>query len=120
MQTKRILIFLFGCILARTILALIAKNVNKENLKIMGYLAIPIGLAFMYLYFVGNDRADAQLEWLGDKKIWWNDLRPIHGTLYLLFAYHAINQKEYSWIFLLLDVVIGLLSWLIHHKIINI
>ena len=119
MQTKRIIVFLFGCILARTILVLMAKNLNKEYLKIMGYLAIPIGLSFMYLYFVGNERADSQLEWLGDKKIWWNDLRPVHGSLYLLFALSAIKQKEYAWVFLLIDVIIGLLAWLIHHKIIN-
>ena len=84
----------------------------------MGYLAIPIGLSFMYLYFVGNEKADSQLEWLGDKKIWWNDLRPVHGFLYLLFAVYAIQQKDFAWMVLLVDVIIGLSAWLIHHRII--
>ena len=37
LQTKRIIVFLFGCILARTALVVIAKNINKEYLKNMGY-----------------------------------------------------------------------------------
>lgn len=120
MQTKRIIVFLFGCILARTILVIIAKNIDKKYLELLGYASILIGLSFMYLYFIGNARADAQLEWLGDKKVWWNDLRPIHGGLYILFGALAIKQKECAWIVLLIDVIIGLLSWLIHHKFINI
>ena len=118
MQTKRLVVFLFGCILARIILVLLAKYLDPKYLRVMGYLAIPIGLSFLYLYFVGNERADSQLEWLGDKKIWWNDLRPIHGFLYLLFAIYAIQQKSYAWIVLLVDVIFGLGAWLIHHQII--
>jgi len=117
LQTKRIVVFLFGCILARSALVVIAKNINKDYLKIMGYIAVLVGLSFWYLYLIGNAKADAQLEWLGDKKIWWNDLRPIHGTLYLLFGFFAINQKDCSWKILLIDVIVGLLAWLIHHQI---
>ena len=120
METKRIIVFLCGCILARTLLVLMAKKLDKKYVKIMGYIALPIGLSFMYLYFIGNAGADSQLEWLGDKKIWWNELRPVHGALYLLFALFAIKQKEYSWVFLLIDVIVGLVSWLIHHKILNV
>jgi hypothetical protein len=119
MEKKRIIVFLFGCILARTILVFLAKKLDKKYVKIMGYLALPIGLSFMYLYFIGNARADAQLEWLGDKKIWWNELRPIHGTLYLLFSLYAIQGKDWAWVILLVDVIVGLSSWLIHHKFIN-
>ncbi len=118
MQTIRIILFLFGCILSRLILVILAKYLNKEYVKIMGYLAIPLGLSFMYLYFIGNRKADSQLEWLGDKKIWWNNIRPIHGALYLLFAWAAITENKYAWVFLLIDVIVGLVSWLFHHKII--
>jgi hypothetical protein len=50
----------------------------------------------------------------GDK-IWWNMLRPIHGLLYFLFAYNAINGNTGAWIYLLIDVLFGLASFLIHH-----
>ena len=114
MQTKRIIVFLFGCILARTILVLMAKNLNKEYLKIMGYLALPIGLSFIYLYFFGNQRADSQLEWLGDKKIWWNQMRLVHGLIWLLFAVLAFTKFNYSWIILAIDTLIGLSVWILH------
>jgi len=119
METKRIIVFIFGCILTRLIITYIAKITNKENLKLMGYLALPFGLSFIYLYFIGNKRADSQLEWLGDKKIWWNKLRIIHGFNYLLFANYAIKQKDFAWQILFADTIIGLTAWLIHHKIIK-
>ena len=51
-------------------------------------------------------------------KIWWNNLRPIHATLYLLFSYLAINKNNNSWYVLLLDVIIGIIAFSIHHKLI--
>jgi hypothetical protein len=56
------------------------------------------------------------LEVFGEK-IWWNDLRPIHGTLYLLFAYYAIRGSKYAWTILLVDVLFGLIAFFIHHFI---
>jgi hypothetical protein len=53
-------------------------------------------------------------EVFGDK-IWWNKLRPVHSLLYFLFAYNAINGNRNAWKFLLLDVIIGLISFLSFH-----
>jgi hypothetical protein len=46
-------------------------------------------------------------------------LRPIHGILYLLFAFYAIKCDKNAWIFLLIDVIIGLISFLIFHLFIE-
>jgi hypothetical protein len=119
METKRIIIFLFGCILTRLFITLIAMKIKPTLLPYFGYIALGIAISFFYLYFVGNATADAQLEWLGDKKIWWNELRPVHGSLFLLFAIFAIQQKSYSWVLLLIDTLVGLGAWLIHHKFIT-
>ena len=51
------------------------------------------------------------------EKIWWNDLRPVHAMLYFLFAYNAIIGNQQSWIYLLADVLLGLISFLIHHYV---
>jgi hypothetical protein len=118
MQTKRVITFLFGCILMRLTLTLIAYKININYLPYMGYLALVMGLSFMYLFVFGNKRADAQLEWLGDKYIWWNNLRPLHGLMYLTFAYLAIKRRSYAWMILLVDTFIGLGAWLLHHKVI--
>jgi hypothetical protein len=112
---KRYLLFLIGCIGTRTLLVLIAKNISTFWLKYMGIIALLPALGFFYIYFTGSRKTGPEV--FGDK-IWWNNLRPIHGTLYLLFAYNAIIGNKKSWIFLLIDVLIGLTSFLIHHFII--
>ena len=109
---KRFLLFLFGCIGSRSFLVYLAKVANKQYLGYMGYLALLPAIGFMYLFFTGSRKTGAEV--FGDK-IWWNNLRPIHGLLYLLFAYNAIIGNPYSWIFLLIDVIIGLISFASFH-----
>ena len=115
MLTKRLLMFLIGCIGSRSALALITKIINPIYLPSIGYIGIAIAIGFFYVYFIGSSKADAQLEWAGDKKIWWDKLRAVHGLNYLIFGILAINKNEHSWKILALDVIIGLGAWLIHH-----
>ena len=110
---KRFLLFLIGCIGLRTLLAYGAKISSKTVLKYMGYISIIIGLGFLTIYFTGSRKTGP--ETFGDK-IWWNDLRPVHGLLYLLFAYHAITGNSNAWLFLAVDVIIGLISFLWFHS----
>ena len=109
---KRFLLFLFGCIGTRTLLAYIAKTANTEGLKYMGYLALIPAIGFLYIYFTGSRKTGPEV--FGDK-IWWNDIRPIHGILYLLFAYNAIIGNKGAWLYLLIDVIFGLISFLVFH-----
>jgi hypothetical protein len=109
---KRFLLFLIGCIGTRTLFVIFAKNANKLFLKMMGYLALLPAIGFFYLFFTGSRKTGAEV--FGDN-IWWTNLRPIHGFLYLLFAYNAINGNNSAWVYLLLDVIIGLFSFLIFH-----
>ena len=109
---KRFLLFLIGCIGVRSILVLLAKNTSVYVLKILGYLALLPAIGFIYIYLTGSRQTGAEV--FGEK-IWWNSLRPIHAMLYLLFAYNAINGVKSAWIYLLIDVVIGLISFLVYH-----
>ena len=109
---KRFLLFLIGCIGVRSILVLLAKNTSVYVLKILGYLALLPAIGFIYIYLTGSRQTGAEV--FGEK-IWWNNLRPIHAILYLLFAYNAINGVKSAWIYLLIDVVIGLISFLVYH-----
>ena len=109
---KRFLIFLIGCIGIRSLFVVIAKNINPKYLKYFGYLALLPAIGFMYIYLTGSRKTGA--ETFGEK-IWWNNLRPIHSILYFLFAYNAIIGNKQSWIYLLIDVSFGLISFLIHH-----
>ena len=109
---KRFLLFLFGCIGVRSLLVYIAKNVNTQFLMYMGYLALIPAVGFIYLYLSGTRKVGTEV--FGEK-IWWNNLRPIHGLMYLLFSYNAITGNKNAWIYLLIDVIIGLISFLIFH-----
>ena len=116
-KTKRFLMFLIGCMGSRFLLTYVTKISSFDNLKYISYVTGLIGLSFIYIYFIGSDSADKQLEWAGDKMIWWNHLRIVHGSLYLLFSYLAYNGNKDAWMILLVDTLIGLFSWLNHHKI---
>lgn len=109
---KRFLLFLIGCIGVRFLLAYIAKNANTTILKYMGYVLLIPAIGFFYIYFTHSRKTGAEV--FGNK-IWWNDLRPLHGILYLLFAYNAIRGNKNAWIYLFIDVIIGLSAFLIYH-----
>ena len=109
---KRFILFLFGCIGTRSLLVYLAKNVNKTYLKYMGYLSLLPAIGFFYLFLSGARKTGAEV--FGDK-IWWNDLRPVHGLMYFLFSYNAINGNQNAWMYLLVDVIIGLISFLSFH-----
>jgi hypothetical protein len=109
---KRILMFLIGCIGLRSLFVVIAKYINKNYLKYLGYLALLPAIGFIYIYLTGSRKTGP--ETMGEK-IWWNNLRPIHSILYFIFAYNAIIGNKQAWIYLLLDVLLGLISFLIHH-----
>ena len=109
---QRMLMFLIGCIGVRSIFVVIAKYINTNYLKYLGFVALLPAIGFMYIYLTGSRTTG--LEVFGDK-IWWNNLRPIHSILYFLFAYNAIIGNKESWIYLMVDVSFGLISFLIYH-----
>lgn len=109
---ERFLLFLFGCIGTRSLLVYLAKNSSILYLKYMGYLALLPAIGFMYLFLSGSRTSGA--ETFG-AKIWWNNLRPIHGIIYFLFAYNAIIGNKSAWQYLLVDVIFGLISFLTFH-----
>lgn len=108
---KRFLLFIFGCILTRSVLVIISKK-YIDYLPTMGSLALIPAIGFFYIYFTNSRKTGDEV--FGDK-IWWNDLRPIHGSIYLLFSLFALNSNPNSWIILLFDVIIGLSAFLFFH-----
>ena len=111
---QRMLLFLIGCIGTRSLFVIIAKYINIKYLKYLGYLALLPAIGFMFIYLTGSRKTGA--ETFGEK-IWWNNLRPIHSILYFLFAYNAIIGNKQAWIYLMADVLFGLISFLIHHYV---
>lgn len=118
---KRFLLFLFLCIGARSTLTILSAKIEKKYLPILGIITLPISIEFLRIYIFGSDKADAQIDWV-QGNVWWNDLRIVHGLLYLSFtiaSFFAINEKyrknNKSWVILLSDTIIGLVSFLHYH-----
>ena len=109
---KRFLAFLLLCIPVRVGFVFIAKLVDKKYLPHLGYLAILPAIGFAYIYIFGKRKTGG--ETFG-QKIWWNNLRPLHSILYFIFAYLALKKSNNAYIPLLLDVIIGLISFIIYH-----
>ena len=111
---QRFLMFLIGCIGLRLLFAIIAKYVNTNYLKYLGYLALLPAIGFLYIFLTGARKTGP--ETFG-AKIWWNNLRPLHSLLYFLFAYNAIIGNKQAWVYLMIDVLFGLISFLVHHYV---
>ena len=110
-QIKTVLLFVI-CIIVRLSVAILAKNINPKYLPILGYLGLIPTFGFFYIYLSGSRKTGI----LGQKS-WWNNLRPIHALLYLLFAIYAINKSNKSYIFLLIDVIVGIIAFINYHFI---
>jgi hypothetical protein len=109
---KRFLLFLVGCMGVRFFFVYLAKNINIDYLPYMGYLSLIISFGFMFIFLTGSRKTGPEVN---GEKIWWNNLRPIHSILYGLFAYLAITKNNKAWVVLLVDVLIGLFSFLTFH-----
>jgi hypothetical protein len=105
-EKKRLALFLFGCIGTRLMCVYVAKTRN-ELLPYMGIVAILIATGLLYFYFSGTRTTGPEV--FGGE-IWWNHLRPIHATFYLIFAVFAIQKKKYSFWILMVDVMVGLIA----------
>jgi hypothetical protein len=109
---KRFALFLFGCMPARFAFAWVAKKIPLMYLPYMGFLALLPAIGFLYLFFTGKRTTGAET---GGAPIWWTKLRVVHGLLYLLFAYYAINRMRQAYKVLLADAFIGLVFFIGHH-----
>ena len=111
MDIFRVLLFLIGCIGTRAAITYVAYKASPDILQYLGYVALLPAIGFFVIYFKGLRKTGAEV--FGEQ-IWWNNLRPIHGMLYTLFAVSAITQQPHAWMWLLADVLFGLASYIAH------
>ena len=105
--------FLFSiCIFVRTILVLLAYYLDVNYVYYMSFPTFFMGMGFLVIYF--NNLRKTGAEVFGSK-IWWNDLRVIHGFNYLFFAYLAFTRNKNSYIPLTIDVIFGTIAFLMYH-----
>ena len=102
-------VFLLGCIPVRLLFIYLSTILPGKMISLPFLL---MGLGFLFLYFT-NGRMNAPESSTG--KTWWAPLRIFHGLLYITAAVLAFNESKFVWVPLLIDVVFGLLSFLVHH-----
>lgn len=119
------LLFLTLCIPIRIIFALLPNykfiekyipiKLNKKLFyQVVGIIFLCIAVGFLYLYFT-NKRLNAPE---AGGKTWWHNLRLLHGLLYLcasiyiLWNINNISLIKYASIPLLIDVIVGILSFI--------
>jgi hypothetical protein len=112
-KSKRL--FFLCCIPARLLLVYIAyvllKNSNKTFLYAFVAITLAIGISFWTIYLKGWRKTG--IETFG-QKIWWNALRPVHGSIYLLFSLAALLGYRDAWVLLFADVCLGVVAELVH------
>lgn len=109
-HTRRWLLFLIGCIGTRTGLTILSYVYRAHPwFKYANVPAMVIGISFITIYVMGWRKTGLET---GGERIWWNNLRPLHGLLWILFAIGAWMRNPYSYIILVLDTSIGLLATL--------
>ena len=109
---KRFLLFLGLCIPSRIAIIFLSKNIKEKYLQYLSLLSLLVALGFMSIYIFDLRKTGFEVS---NSLIWWNNLRPIHGVLYLLFSLYAFKKKKFSYMILILDVIIGIISFFVHH-----
>lgn len=112
--TKRRALFLLGCIPTRLLITYIAYKYPQQTLHILGPLALVPAIGFFTIYLFGLRKTGPEV--FGDK-IWWNHLRPIHGSLWATFAVFALTPelKPHAWKVLLIDTLLGLIAFTVQN-----
>ena len=111
---KRTLLFLLICIPLRFCFVLLAKYGSLKLLQILGIIYLLFGLGIFIIYLLGI-RGDGIKTSLGNI-IWWANIRPIFGILWILFGLLAINKKQdIAWRVLFIELIFGLYMFLLEH-----
>lgn len=105
-------LFLAGCIPARMGAVYLARTATPAVLPLIGFLALFPAVGFLYFFLTGTRTTGPEV--LGDR-IWWNSLRPFHALLWATFAVLALFGYSNAWIVLLIDVLVGISAFGLHH-----
>lgn len=101
-ESARAGLFFFGCLPVRTLVANYARTADPATLDTMRLAAtLPAGVWL-------SGAIDNKETGTFGGQAWWKELRPLHGTLYALFAASG------RWEFLGADAVLGLVVGVQH------
>ena len=109
---QRSILFLTVCLPIRIIFFRQAlKYPDHKYTILLSYFYLLAGIGIIYLYMT-NGRLQA---FESGGKLWWNNLRPFFGLLWLGFFISILFKfNRYSYIFLFAEVLLGLTAFLVN------
>jgi hypothetical protein len=100
-------LFYYGCMPLRLGFAYAAYVANESHLRWMGLIALLIGVLFILVWVTKSRNVKGAF----GGNVWWSNLRPIHGILYIIFAISALNGSRDGYKILLADAGLGFVSF---------
>ena len=107
-KKNRMLMFFFGCVVARLAIIYMAKLASPKYLKLLAIPALLIGISFIYQSIKHKKKGAF------GGKAWWHSLRNFHALLWILFAILAMKKVKKAYIVLVIDLIAGIIAF-IHH-----
>lgn len=116
----RYISFLFGCMGARLGLGLLMQSSflyqNTTLYHIINIAIAIMGIGFIVIYLGGLRKTGIET---GGKPIWWDYIRPLHGSIYLLASWFMFTKKKQNintaGNLIMFDAIFGLVVWYLHH-----
>jgi len=110
---KRIFLFSFLCIPTRFMFMYLSDKYAESYSHYFILVALLFSIAQFYLYI--TDSRKTGIEVFG-ADIWWNQLRPVHGMLYLLFCVYTYKKQNHAYIPLLIDIITAIIAFILYHN----
>jgi len=115
---ERILVFVFGCLLTRSLVGFAAYKTVADNAvllrNLVGVLCLGIGSGLTYYYCSGTRAYGGEVNGLRGGRIWWNNLRPFHAVLYVAAALLLFTNSRCAWMPIAADVAFGAGAFVAH------
>lgn len=104
--------FLVGCVGLRVLFSMAIQFAPELVLPLLCGVCIAIAVGFTFVWATGIRQKKGAFS----NTIWWNPLRLVHASMYLLTAWFLYTKKQYlASTVVLLDTSIGMLAYLVHH-----
>ena len=101
------MLFLIGCLGSRFGLAYAVRASPPNLLPLFGKLALIPAFGFIIIYLLNLRKTGIEAQ----GEIWWDNWRPLHASMYILFSLLSLKKKSFAWIVLLVDAIFGLIAW---------
>ena len=108
MLTLKHSIFLI-CLTVRFSLAYFSYVLPSVKVRQLSYLALLPIIGWLNIIFFSP--RDSGIE-VPNGKIWWQNMRPVHVLMYIIFFLLAQFKTNLAWIPLFIDPLIGIGAWI--------